>query len=131
VPRIHVDLHERDSSECPDEPLPTYLRARLQRADVAYLQPPVPIAGGFDTRIDALQLVHVPSAFLGRLIVRIFQETNGGQRATAEGALQNALADAGYLVPRVVDVCTDAAVPGGAFTLMHYVAGQTLLNQWC
>ena len=45
VPRIHVDLHERDSSECPDEPLLTYLRARLQRADVAYLQRRYPSVG--------------------------------------------------------------------------------------
>src|SRR5262249_43962750 len=126
--RIHVDVHERGSSEYPDEPLLTYLRARLQRAEAAYLRPPVPIAGGFDTRIYALQLVHVPPAFSGRLIVRIFRDTNGGQRATTEGALQNALADAGYLVPRVVDVCTDATVLGGAFTLMHYVEGQTLLT---
>jgi hypothetical protein len=127
VPRMHVDVHERGSSEPPDEPLLTYLRARLQRADVAYLRPSVPIVGGFDTRIYALQLAHVPPAFSGRLIVQIFPETTGGQRTTAEGTLQNALADAGYLVPRVVDVCTDAAVLGGAFTLMHYVAGQTLL----
>jgi hypothetical protein len=74
-------VHERGSSEYPDEPLLTYLRARLQRADVAYLRSPVPIAGGFDTRIYALQLAHVLPAFSGRLIVRIFQETNGGQRA--------------------------------------------------
>src|SRR5262249_5956248 len=125
--RIHVNVHERGSSEHPDEPLLTYLRARLQQAEAAYLRPPVPIAGGFDTRIYALQLAHVPLAFSGRLIVRIFREANGGQRATAEGALQNALADAGYLVPRVVDVCTDVTVLGGAFTLMHYVEGQTLL----
>ncbi len=121
-------MHERGSSEHPDTPLLTYLRARLQRAEAAYLCPPVPIAGGFDTRIYALQLAHVPPAFSGRLIVRIFPETHGGPRATAEGALQNALADAGYLVPRVVDVCTDTTVLGGAFTLMHYVEGQTLLT---
>src|SRR5262249_12544028 len=100
VPRIYIDVHERSSSEHPDEPLLTYIRERLQRAEAAYLRPPVPIAGGFDTRIYALQLAHTPPAFSGRLIVRIFRETNGGQRATAEGALQNALADAGYLVPR-------------------------------
>jgi len=123
----HVDVHERGSTEDPDERLLTYLRERLQRPAAAYLRPPVQIAGGFDTRIYALQLAHVPSAFSGRLIVRIFRETNGGQRAMAEGALQNALADAGYLVPRVVDVCTDATVLGGAFTLMHGVEGQTLL----
>ena len=120
-------MHERGSSEHPDEPLLTYLRARLQRAEVAYLRPPVPIAGGFDTRIYALQLAHVPPAFSGRLIVRIYPETPGGQRTTAEGTLQNALADAGYLVPRVVDICTDTAVLGGAFILMHCVEGQTLL----
>ncbi len=78
---MHVDVHERGSSEYPDEPFLTYLRARLQRADVAYLRSPVLIAGGFDTRIYALQLAHVLPAFSGRLIVRIFQETNGGQRA--------------------------------------------------
>src|SRR5215813_10935104 len=75
VPRIHVDVHERGSSEHPDEPLLTNLRVRLQRADVAYLRPPVLIPGGFDTRIYALQLAHVPPAFSGRLIVRIYPET--------------------------------------------------------
>src|SRR5215510_2293379 len=93
VPRSHVDGHERGSTEDPDEPLLPYLQERLQRADVAYLRPPVRIAGGFDTRIYALRVAHVPPAFSGRLIVRIFPETTGGQRATAEGALQNALAD--------------------------------------
>ena len=126
-PRIHVNVHEHGSPEHPDERLLTYLRARLQRPAAAYLRPPVRIAGGFDTRIYALQLAHMLPAFSGRLIVRIFRETDGGQRATAEGALQNALADAGYLVPRVVDVCTDATVLGGAFMLMHCVEGQTLL----
>src|SRR5262245_26664150 len=53
VPRTHVDMHEGGSSGYPDEPLLTYLRARLQRTDVAYLRPAVPIAGGFDTRIYA------------------------------------------------------------------------------
>ena len=115
------------STEHPDERLLIYLRQRLQRPAVAYLQSPVRIAGGFDTHIYVLQLACVPPAFSGRLIARIFRDPDGSARATAEGALQNALADAGYLVPRVVDVCTDAAILGGAFTLMHCVAGQTLL----
>jgi aminoglycoside phosphotransferase (APT) family kinase protein len=126
-PRSYVDVHERGSTEDPDECLLTYLRERLQRPAAAYLRPPVRIAGGFDTRIYALQLAHMPPAFSGRLIVRIFRDPNGGQRAAAEGALQNALADTGYLVPRVVEVCTDATVLGGAFTLMHCVEGQALL----
>jgi len=120
-------MHERGSPEHLHEYLLTYLRARLQRPAAAYLRSPVQIAGGFDTRIYALQLAHVPPAFSGRLIVRIFRETNGSQRATAESALQNAPADAGYLVPRVVDVCTNATVLGGAFMLMHCLEGQTLL----
>jgi len=114
-------------TEHPDERLLIYLRQRLQRPAVAYLRSPVRIAGGFDTHIYVLQLACVPPAFSGRLIARIFRDPDGSARATAEGALQNALADAGYLVPRVVDVCTDAAILGGAFTLMHCVAGQTLL----
>ena len=127
-PRSHVDVHACGSTEHPAERLLTYLREQLQRPAVVYLRPPVRIAGGFDTRIYAFQLAHVPPDFSGRLIVRIFRETNGGQRATVEGALQNALADAGYLVPRVVEVCTDATVLGGAFILMHCVEGQTLLE---
>jgi aminoglycoside phosphotransferase (APT) family kinase protein len=126
-PGSHVDVHERGSTEAPDERLLAYLRERLQQPAAAYLRPPIRIAGGFDTRIYALQLVHMPPAFSGRLIVRIFRDPNGGQRAAAEGALQNALADAGYLVPRVIDVCTDATVLGGAFILMHCIKGQTLL----
>ena len=121
-------MHTCGSAEHPAERFLTYLRERLQRPAMAYLRPPVRIAGGFDTRIYAFQLAHVPPDFAGRLIVRIFREIDGGQRATAEGALQNALADAGYLVPRVVEVCTDATVLGGAFILMHCVEGQTLLG---
>jgi len=116
--RIHVDVHEHGSPEHPHERLLIYLRERLQRTDVAYLRPPVRSEGGFDTRIYALQLAHVPPDFSGRLIARIFRDTNGGQRATAESALQNALADAGYLVPRVVDVCTEATVLGGVVLSM-------------
>ena len=116
-PGSHVDVHERGSTEAPDERLLTYLRERLQRPAAAYLRPPVRIAGGFDTRIYALQLAHMPPAFSRRLIVRIFRDPNCGQRAAAEGALQNALADAGYLVPRVIDVCTDATVLG--LSLIH------------
>ena len=115
------------NTQPPDERLLTYVRKRLQQPAVAYLQSPVQIEGGYDTRIFALQLACVPPAFSGRLIARIFRDTNGSERATAEGVLQNALADAGYLVPRVVDVCTDATILGGAFTLMHCVTGQTLL----
>jgi aminoglycoside phosphotransferase (APT) family kinase protein len=115
------------NTQLPDERLLTYLRELLQRPALTYLQSPVRIEGGFDTRILAFELACVPPDFSGRLIARIFRDTNGSERATAEGALQNALADAGYPVPRVVDVCTDATVLGGAFTLMHGVAGQTLL----
>jgi aminoglycoside phosphotransferase (APT) family kinase protein len=115
------------STEHPDERLLIYLQERLRRPAVAYLQSPVRIEGGFDTRIYAFQLAGVPPDFSGRLIARIFRDSNGSERATVEGALQNALADAGYMVPRVVDVCTDATKLGGAFTLMHCVAGQTLL----
>src|SRR5262245_9322719 len=87
-------MHTCGRAEHPAERFLTYLRERLQRPAVAYLRPPVRIAGGFDTRIYAFQLAHVPPDFAGRLIIRIFREIDGGQRATAEGALQNALASA-------------------------------------
>src|SRR5262245_4250478 len=72
VPGMHADVHERGSSEYPDAPLLTYLQTRLQRAELAYLRPPVPIAGALDTRIYALQLLHVPQLLAGARLYALY-----------------------------------------------------------
>jgi aminoglycoside phosphotransferase (APT) family kinase protein len=111
-----------------DERLIAYLRGLLQRPALEFLQPPVPVLGGFSTLIYAFQLKGAPPDFSRRLIVRIFQNAESVRQATGEAALQNALADAGFPVPRVLHVGTDPGPLGGVFTVMHRVEGRTLLD---
>ena len=105
-----------------------YLRTALESPALAYLQPPRPVSGGYDTRIFAFQLKGSPPDFSGRLIARVFRVDGGERRAARECALQNAVAASGYPAPRALLCCTDAALIGGAFMIMPRLAGQTLLD---
>ena len=105
-----------------------YLRTALERPTLAYLQPPTPVSGGYDTRIFAFQLKGSPPDFSGRLIARVFRVDGGERRAARECALQNAVAASGYPAPRALLCCTDASVIGSAFMIMPRLAGQTLLD---
>ena len=121
-------MEAASTSQPPDERLLAYLREKLARPALAYLQAPRQVHGGYDALIYAFQLKGAPPDFSKRLIVRIFRDAGGGERAAFETAVQNTLAEAGYPVPRVVDVCRDASVLGGAFMVMHLVEGITLLD---
>jgi aminoglycoside phosphotransferase (APT) family kinase protein len=112
----------------PADALLAYLRGVLDRPQLAYLDPPVAITGGFETRIFAFRLAGAPDGFRGRLIVRIFPEAASAGRALSESAVQNTLAGTGYPVPRVLHTCTDAGILGGVFTVMRFVEGRTLLD---
>lgn len=111
-----------------DERLLTYLRALLGDPTASFREPPVPVLGGFATLIYAFHLQGAPPEYSMRLIVRIFPGDESGRQAAAEGALQNALAEAGYPVPRVVHVGMDPAPLGGTFLIMHRIEGRTLLD---
>lgn len=117
-----------ESSSPIDGALLAYLRKAFHGPELAFRSAPAAITGGYDTRIFAFQLDDAPEAFSGRLVIRIFQTASEASRAALEAAVQNALAAAGYPVPVVLNVCTDHSVLGGAFTIMPFVPGRTLLS---
>jgi aminoglycoside phosphotransferase (APT) family kinase protein len=111
-----------------DGPLLAYLRDTTGQPELAFRTPPSAISGGYDTRIFAFELKDAPAPFAGPLVIRIFQAAHHVSRALGEGAVQNALADAGYPVPRVLSIGTDPSILGGAFTIMPLAPGHTLLS---
>jgi aminoglycoside phosphotransferase (APT) family kinase protein len=97
-------------------------------APLAYAEPPAPISGGYDTRIFALRLSGAPEAWSGPLILRVMSPTQDPTRALKERATQNALAGAGYPVPRVLAASADRGPLGAGFLVMERAAGRPLLE---
>ena len=90
----------------------SYLRSELNKQQLTYMSPPMPIKGGFDTRIFSFQLKGAPNELSSPLILRLFKKSSQ-HRAIFESAVQNAVADSGYPAPRVFFTCTDESVLGG------------------
>lgn len=94
---------------------------------IEFSEPPVLLAGGYDTKIVLFRLSGVSQPFAGPLVARIFPSTQDQARAAYEAAVHSALAQAGVPVPGV-HLCLQA---GGDFNrpilIMDYVAGETLL----
>ncbi len=105
----------------------TYLRTRLDRPALDFLEPVQALTGGFDATIYRFQLKGAPPDYSPRLIVRIFP-THAAERARREGAFQGAVAAAGYAAPRIIHVCLDEDVLGGAFVIMPLVPGKRLID---
>ncbi len=70
------------------------------------------MTGGYDTSVYAFRLRAAPPPFSADLVLRRFTAASQKDRAHREAAIQNALADQGYPVPRVIDLCTNAAILG-------------------
>lgn len=104
-----------------------YLRARLERPALDFLEPLQALTRGFDATIYRFQLKGAPPDYSPRLIVRIFPPQAAG-RARRESAFQGAVAAAGYPAPRIIHVCLDEAVLGGAFAIMPLVPGKRLID---
>ena len=84
------------------------------------------MSGGYDATILRFGLRGAPNSFSGPLVLRLFQATADVQRAPREAAVQNALAELGYLAPRVL-VAEVRTVPlGGPFLIMECMPGRTL-----
>jgi len=108
------------------------LIAHLRRAAAApqleIAEPPVPLAGGFDTEIYGLRLQATPAALRAPLVLRVLRPHHDPAMILREQAVQNALADRGYPAPRVVHVCVDREPLGAPFLLMERMPGTSLLS---
>jgi aminoglycoside phosphotransferase (APT) family kinase protein len=106
-----------------------HLRAELRDPTLAFVEPPAPIRGGYDTQIFAFRLTSVaPPSFSGPLILRVLGPRHPPARLFRERAVQNALATLGYPAPRVLAASADAAPLGGAFLVMERMPGRPMLE---
>ncbi|MGH7785768.1 MAG: phosphotransferase family protein [Candidatus Binatia bacterium] len=105
-----------------------YLRAAHGTTGLAFASPPARILGGFDTLVYGFSLRAPSAALAGPLILRLYRDADGPPRAQREAAVQNAAAGLGYPTPRVLDVCVDRGVLGGAFQVMQRLPGRVMLD---
>ena len=106
----------------------SYLCSELDDQQLIYVSLPTPVKGGFDTRIFRFQLKGASSVLSRPLILRLFVNSSQS-REIFESAVQIAIANSGYLAPRVFFTCTDDSVLGGSFMIMELIPEQTMANR--
>jgi aminoglycoside phosphotransferase (APT) family kinase protein len=103
-----------------------HLRAKLERPDLAFAQPPTPITGGYDTDIFAFRVTGPSGWWTEPLILRRLSARHTPARALRERATQNTLADLGYPAPRVLLASIDPVPIGRPFLVMLRMEGRPL-----
>jgi aminoglycoside phosphotransferase (APT) family kinase protein len=107
--------------------LMAYLRTELNNTNIGYDIPLTPIVGGYETFTYHFKLKGVQSELAKPLVLRLFQEYRDPGQAIGESTVQNALAALGYPVPSVLFTGTDKAHLGGAFLIMEFLPGESML----
>jgi aminoglycoside phosphotransferase (APT) family kinase protein len=105
----------------------SYLRTELASPALAYSSPPTRLQGGYETSTYRFRLDGAPGELSVPLVLRLYPAFYGARNAIWESAVQNALAGEGYPVARAHLVCTDLSVLGGAFFIMDYLPGSSLI----
>jgi aminoglycoside phosphotransferase (APT) family kinase protein len=118
------DLPEADVARA----LLPYLRERTSAARLTFDRPPTRMLGGFDSLIYDFALRDPPPVLAGPLVLRVYRDARGPQRAHCESSLQNAVAASGFPTPRALLTCGDRGVLGGAFLIMQRLPGRVMLD---
>ncbi len=105
-----------------------HLRDTLRQPALELAEAPVPISGGYDTKIFAFRLAGATAPFSGPLILRLLGPQHDPARALRERAVQNAVAALGYPAPRVLAASADVAILDGAFLVMERAPGRPMLE---
>ena len=105
-----------------------HLRTVLGEPRLELAGAPEVLTGGFDTEIVAVRLRSAPPPWMRPLVLRVLRAHHIPGMVLREQAVHNALADAGYPVPRVLLATTDPAALGAAFLVMERVAGVPLIE---
>lgn len=106
----------------------SYIRGQLDDPDIAYDTPCSRMEGGFETAIYELQLNRIGGEPHKRLVLRLFPDSRPPENAVKEYVVQNVLANEGFPVARTYLLCTDKSVLGGAFFLMDFLPGKSLMS---
>lgn len=102
------------------------LAQRLGASSLQFAEPPLPVSGGFDTRIFAFRLPGGPAELSGPLILRLLSARHDPIRVSRERAVHDALTRANYPAPKIFVAETDTAPLGGAFLIMERMPGRPL-----
>ena len=105
-----------------------HLRQVLRRSELDFIESPVQISGGYDTKIYAFRLAGAAREWSGPLILRLFRVETPGRAARFEATVQNCVADLGMCAPRVLEAVEETEPLGGAFLVMERAAGRSLLS---
>ena len=108
------------------EKLLSYFSNELNDPFITYKIQPTKLIGGQVTKIYKFQLNHVQDPLNIPLVIRIFPKIV--QAAKKEGAVQNALKEAGYPVARVFKVCEETSIFGTEFMIMEFMPGKPLMS---
>jgi len=122
-----IQRNEIDPEEISGK-LITYLRDELHDSTIDYASPLTQLKGGFETFMYCFNLKNIEEKLNKRLVLRLFPEYHGPDSVLWEATIQNALADEGYPVPRAHLICTDKSKLGGAFFIMEFLPGETMMT---
>jgi aminoglycoside phosphotransferase (APT) family kinase protein len=105
----------------------SYLRAALASPALQFASPPARLQGGYETSTYRFRLEGAPEELCVPLVLRLYPAFYGPRNAIWESAVQNVLAGQGYPVARAHLLCTNMSVLGGAFFVMDYLPGDSLV----
>ncbi len=104
-----------------------YLRSELNISSIVYENPLTQLRGGIETATYQFQLKGAKDLDK-RMVLRLYPEYRNPEEVAWESNVQNALADAGYPVPRAHLICLDKTILGGAFFIMDFLPGKPMLQ---
>lgn len=110
------------------EQLIEYLRGELSDCTINYSTPLTPLPGANEAHIYQFRVECSHQGLSRPSVLRLYPSNYGKRRVELESSIQNILADAGYLVPRVYLKCTDKSVLGGTFFIMEYLPGEPMVS---
>jgi aminoglycoside phosphotransferase (APT) family kinase protein len=123
----HMILPEKPLEQIADA-LIAYLRVELDAPAIRYDTPLTQMEGGYETYTYRFRPGGVSGELAQTLVLRIYPQLYGTDRAVWESTIQNALADVGYPAPRAYLTCTDTSVLGGAFFIMQFLPGELMIT---
>jgi aminoglycoside phosphotransferase (APT) family kinase protein len=104
------------------------LHDKLARPDVAYVEPPIRLGGGFFAENYGFRLVGGPPPWEAPLVVRLFPSSSLPDLAHREAAVQTVLTDQGYPAARVLLFEEEARVLGRRFFVMERLSGRPMMG---
>lgn len=103
------------------------LQRTLAAPELAWAEPPAPLAGGFDTAIYAFRLAGASQEWSVPLVLRAYRVETPAEAARFEAVVHGCLAGLGVQVPRVLLVVDGPSELGRPFLVMERAPGRNLV----